>query len=280
MSAFRSCPARWWGWSSHEYGTRYALEKVLRDHPKRHALKHVIKVHAPNYDDPAFDAGKFQDQIELGLRELHTDRIDVVQRLQRSVPKKIIYEAEGEPPRIRDMPAVNEALLEAFGRLKEAGKVGHLVTFPHTPGFARAAIDSDAFEGMVAFFNLVETELYPFLDDMQACGMGMVSMRPFREGLLTDKRKDRAKLPPGDPHLAATSDLAYRRFAAQQRELGSEIRSWTDLAIKFSLAHPVFCSVIVSMNTPAQVASVLAAADGNYPDTALVERVHAINTAA
>jgi len=266
--------------SSHEYGTRYALETVLRDHPKRRELKHVIKVHAPNYDDPAFDAAKFRDQIELGLKELHTDRIDVVQHLQRSVPKEIIYEPEGESPRIRDMPAVNAALVETFEQMKQEGKVGHLVTFPHTPGFARAAIDSGAFQGMVAFFNLVETELYPMLDAMQRRGMGMFSMRPFREGLLTDKRKDRAKLPDGDPHLAPTSDLAYRRFAALQRAFGDEVPSWTDLAIKFALAHRVFASVIVSMNTPAQVESVLAAADGNYPDTAFVERVHGIVSAA
>lgn len=265
--------------SSHEYGTRYGLEKVLRDHPKRHDLKHVIKVHAPNYDDPAFDAAKFREQIELGLQELHTDRIDVVQHLQRSVAKEIIYEDAGEPPRIKDMPAVNAALLESFNAMKEEGKVGHLVTFPHTPGFAEAAIESGAFEGMVAFFNLVETELYPMLDDMRERGMGMFSMRPFREGLLTDKRKDRAKLPADDPHLAETSDLAYRRFEALQREFGDEVGSWTDLAIKFSLAHPLFCSVIVSMNTPAQVESVLAAADGNYPDTAFVERVHRIVSA-
>jgi aryl-alcohol dehydrogenase-like predicted oxidoreductase len=262
--------------SSHEYGTRYGLEKVLRDHPGRHTLKHVIKVHAPNYDDPAFDAGKFQDQIELGLKELHTDRIDVVQHLQRSVPKEIIYEAEGEPPRIRDMPAVNEALLKSFNQMREAGKVGHLVTFPHTPGFAKAAIASGAFEGMVAFFNLVETELYPMLDDMQRRGMGMFSMRPLREGILTDKRKDRARLPAGDPHLASTSDDAYRRFEVLQRAIGDEVRPWSDLAIKFSLAHPLFCSVIVSMNTVDQVKSVLGAADGNYPDTAFVERVHGI----
>lgn len=129
---------------------------MLRDHPERPALKHVIKVQAPNYDDPAFDAAE------------------------------------------------------------------------------------------------------------------------FREGILTDKRKDRAKLPAGDPHLAATSDLAYRRFAALQHELGYEVCSWSDLAIKFSLAHPLFCSVIVSMNTVDQVESVLAAADGNYPDAAFVERVHGI----
>ena len=266
--------------SSHEYGTRYALEKVLRDHPKRHELEHVIKVQVPDYADPTFEPAKFREQVETGLRDLHTDRIAVVQHLQRGVPKDIIYDERGDPARIKAMPAVNELLLETFGKMKEEGKVGHLVTFPHTPAFAKAAIESGAFEGMVAFFNLVETELYPLLDDMRERGMGMFSMRPFREGLLTDKRKDRSKLPPGDPHLAETSDLAYRRFEALQRELGGEVRSWTDLAIKFSLAHPLFCSVIVSMNTPAQVESALAAADGDYPDTAFVERVHRIVSAA
>jgi aryl-alcohol dehydrogenase-like predicted oxidoreductase len=262
--------------SSHEYGTRYALDKVLRDHPKRHELKHVIKVQVPDYEDAAFDPAEFRAQIEEGLRDLHTDRIAVAQHLQRGVPKDIIYDERGDPPRIAAMPAVNEALQETFEKLRDEGKVGHLATFPHTTGFAKAAIESGVFEGMVAFFNLVETEMYPFFGAMQERGMGLFSMRPFREGVLTDKRADRRRLPPDDPHLASSSDGAYRRFEALQRELGGEVSSWSRLAVKFSLAHPVICSVILSMNTVAQVESVLAAADGDYPDPAFVDRVHAI----
>lgn len=265
--------------SSHEYGTRWALDKVLRDHPKRHELKHVIKVQVPDYDDAAFSADKFREQIEIGLRELHTDRIAVAQHLQRGVPKDVIYDERGDPARIAAMPAVNAALLETFERMRGEGKVGHLATFPHTLGFAKAAIESGAFEGMVAFFNLVETELSPLFPAMRERGMGMFSMRPFREGLLTDKRANRAALAPDDPLRGPATDVAWRRFEALQRELGGEVRSWSELALKFSLAHPLFCSVIVSLNTVAQVESAIAAADGTYPDEAFVERVHAITAA-
>jgi aryl-alcohol dehydrogenase-like predicted oxidoreductase len=262
--------------SSHEYGTRYALDQVLRDHPKRHEIKHVIKVQVPDYAEPVFDPAKFRAQIEEGLKDLHTDCIAIAQHLQRGVPKDIIYDERGDPPRIAAMPAVNDVLMETLEKLRDEGKVAYLATFPHTPGFARKAIASGVFDGMVAFFNLVETEYTPLFDDMKARGMGFFSMRPFREGVLTDKRARRDALPADDPHRGPATDTAYRRFEALQRELEGRVASWNELAVKFSLAHPLIASVIVSMNTVEQVEGVLKAADGNYPDPTFINHVHEV----
>ena len=73
--------------SSYEYGTRWSVGKVLAGHPRRHEIHHVIKVPVPDFDDGgSFDAAKFRLRVEEALAELHTDRIAVIQHLQRAKP--------------------------------------------------------------------------------------------------------------------------------------------------------------------------------------------------
>jgi aryl-alcohol dehydrogenase-like predicted oxidoreductase len=265
--------------SSGEYGTRYALTDALRDHPKRHQLHHIIKVETPDYDDTSFDRATFRNKVEDGLRELHAERVAVVQHLQRGpkVSKEAVYDGSGDPARIAALATVGPEVEDAFEELKREGKVGWLTTFPHTPAYAKAAIESGHFHGMVAFFNLLETEMYPYLGMMRERGMGYFAMRPFLQGLITDKRAGQARLPAGDPGRNPAWEPYYARFARLQDELGAEVRSWSELAIKFTLADPLMPSVILSMNTPEQVAGVLKAADGNYPEAALVRRVASLN---
>lgn len=264
--------------SSYEYGTRYALGPVLAAHPKRHELKHIIKATVPDYDDDRFQPAKLRAMVDTALRELHAERLDIVQHLQRGVDKEIIYDERGDPARIAAMPAVNAALRETFDELKDEGKVGYLCTFPHTPGFAEVAIESGAFDGIVAFFNLAETEMVPVFDAMRSRGMGYVTMRPFCQGLLTDRWRDPSQLPEGDPRRGPELAHVRDRFQRLQRELDGEVDCWTSLAVKFSLADPLFPSVILSMNTVEQVETAIAAADGQYPDPSFILRVHAINT--
>ena len=75
--------------SSYEYGTRWSVGKVLAGHPRRHEIHHVIKVPVPDFDDGgSFDAAKFRLRVEEALSELHTDRIAVIQHLQRAEPNR------------------------------------------------------------------------------------------------------------------------------------------------------------------------------------------------
>ena len=51
--------------SSYEYGTRWMMNRVLADHPKRSELHHVIKLPVPDFaDGDRFDAGKFRLRVE------------------------------------------------------------------------------------------------------------------------------------------------------------------------------------------------------------------------
>ncbi len=66
--------------SSYEYRTRWMMERVLKDHPKRGDLRHVIKFPVPDFaDGDRFDAAKFRLRIEEALRDLHAERIAVLQ---------------------------------------------------------------------------------------------------------------------------------------------------------------------------------------------------------
>ncbi|MGF1627638.1 MAG: aldo/keto reductase [Alphaproteobacteria bacterium] len=264
--------------SSYEYGTRWATGDVLKAHPKRHEIHHIIKAPVPDYDDADFDPAKFRRLVEDALRELHAERISIVQHLQRGVDKAIIYDERGDPARIAAMPAVNERLQAAFEDLRAEGKVGALACFPHTPGFAAAAVASGAFQRLVAFFSLVETELVPLFDDMRDRGMSFVTMRSLLQGLLSNKRARRADLAADDPKRGPEWDVPYRRFERIQEALGTDVRSWSELAVKFALSDPLFPSVIISTNTVDQLRGVLAAADGTYPGPELISRIHALNT--
>ena len=253
--------------SSYEYKTRWAMSRVLKDHPKRHDLHHIIKVPVPDFDDGGtFDAAKFRLRVEEALRDLHTDRIDVLQHLQRARPND-------DNLRILDIAGTTEAMLDCFATLREEGKVGYLTTFPYTSGFAKEALQANAFTGMVAYYNPIEMEMAEYFSQMETNGQGFFCIRPFMGGLLTDRRANRETLAEDDRYQDAKWDAAYARLNLLQSELGIDIPSWTEFAIKFSLCHPIVTSLIVGLNSVEQVDGVLNAADGEYPDGALFDKV-------
>jgi aryl-alcohol dehydrogenase-like predicted oxidoreductase len=251
--------------SSFEYGTRWAIGAVLKDHPKRQDIHHIIKVPVPDFDDGGrFDTAKFRLRVEEALRDLHTERIAVLQHLQRARPNE-------DPQRLPAMAAVNEELLAVFAKLKEEGKVGYLTTFPYSPGFASQALPRGVFSGMVAYYNLIEMDMAEYFPAMEEQGQGFFCIRPFMGGLLTDRRADGDKLPAGDRLLDERWRPAYARLALLRRALG-EVGSLTAFAIKFALSHPVVTSLIVGLNTPEQVDEILAAADGDYPSRTVFDQ--------
>lgn len=255
--------------SSYEYGTRWALGAALKDHPKRHDLHHIIKVPVPDFDDGGrFDAAKFRLRVEEALRDLHTERIAVLQHLQRARPNE-------DALRLPAIAAVNEEMLAVFAKLRKEGKVGYLTTFPYSPGFAAAALPTGAFSGMVAYYNLIEMEMADHFSAMEAQGQGFFCIRPFMGGLLTTPRADREQLPAGDRLLDEKWQPAYARLALLQEALG-DTESLTAFAIKFALIHPIVTSLIVGLNSPEQVDEILDAADGNYPDRQVFDRALAV----
>ena len=252
--------------SSFEYGTRWAIGDVLKNHPKRDELHHIIKVPVPDFKDgDRFDPLKFRGRVEEALRDLHTDCIDVIQHLLRSDPNT-------DERRVRNIDPVDGPLREIFEKLKEEGKVKYLTTFPYSVGFARQSLKTGSFSGMVAYYNLIEMEMAEFFQQMENQGQSFFCIRPLMAGILTDRRADRTGLPSGDRFLEPNWDAAYERLKVLESAFSGEIDSWTSFAVKFVLCHPVVTSLIVGLNTPEQVDGVLDAADGRYPDRSTFDR--------
>ena len=115
-------------------------------------------------------------------------------------------------------------------------------------------------------------EMAAKFDEMANKGQSFLCIRPFMGGLLTDSRRQRETMPPGDRMLDDKWNAAYNRLELLTSAFEGEFDSLTAFAVKFALIHPVVTSLIVGLNTTVQVDEILDAADGQYPDRALFDR--------
>ena len=253
--------------SSYEYGTRWMMERVLRDHPKRHDLIHVIKVPVPDFKDgDRFDAAKFRLRVEEALRDLHAERIDVLQWLWRSDPND-------DERRLPLFDAVLDDTMAVFERLQGEGKAGHMMPFPYTTACGRAAVESGRFAGLLAYYNPIEMEMADLFAEMERRGQGFISIRPLFEGILTDERVDQASLAAGDRFRDAKYAPGFAKRARVAEVFADEIgSSMTGFALRFTLAHPLVASVVVGLNTPEQTTGTLAAIEAEFPSPEVVAR--------
>ena len=253
--------------SSYEYGTRWMMTRVLKDHPRRGELHHVIKVPVPDFEDgDRFEPGKFRLRVEEALADLHAERISLLQYMWRSEPNT-------DERRLPLLGEIVEQVSETFERMRGEGKVGYLMTFPYTVPAGRAAIETGSFAGLIAYYNLIEMEMADLFGELERRGMGFIAIRPLYQGILTDQRADQDSLPEGDRFAAAgyADDFARRKKVAEafREQIGE---SMTGFAIRFALAAPVVASVVVGLNTPEQTDGVVAAAEADTPGMETVRR--------
>ena len=242
------------------------MGKVLAGHPRRHEIHHVIKVPVPDFDDGGrFDAAKFRLRVEEALAELHTDRIAVIQHLQRAGPNR-------DDLRIPAIEAVDKPLRETFETLREEGKVGYLTSFPYTPAFAEAALATGTFSGLVAYYNVIEMEMARFFPILQRGGGGFSLHPPVAGGAADGRARQPQRAAGRRPDARAGVGWRLRAPGAPAAAVGAggadALRD-----SRFALAHPVVASLIVGLNTVAQVDQVIDAAaeplDRNSFDQAL-----------
>ena len=252
--------------SSYEYGVRWMMHDVLKDHPARHDLLHVIKAPVPDWDDREFDANKLESRIDEALKELCTDRIALVQWMWRCRPNDEVH-------RLALLERIHERVVEAFEHLREKGKVGHLACFPYFIESAATAMDNPEQEALIAYYNPLELEMSPIIERLAAEGRGFLAIRPLYEGVLTDRFLVHGDVPDG--HRLANEKYS-RAFNARERlskmipEAG---RAMTRFAIRFPLMSANCASVIVGLNSEAQVTEICNHAEGVTPDPSTVARV-------
>ena len=255
--------------SSYEYGVRWLMNGVLRNHPARHELRHVIKVPAPDWEDGGFDAGKYEARIDEALEDLCCERIALVQWMWRIRPHE-------EHARLPLLAAVADSVRETHARLRDKGKVAHLGCFPYFPDSAEAAMADPAIAVLIAYHNLVETEMGPLIERLDAQRRGFLAIRPLYEGVLSDRYADRDALPEGHRLRSPKLDAVFARRDAVAAALGVGPGEMTRFALRFPLLSPNCASVIVGLNTEAQVADAVAMVEGVAPVSALAARIRAI----
>jgi len=257
--------------SSYEYGVRWMMTQVLRDHPKRHDIHHIIKVPVPDWDDGGrFDAAKMRRRVEEALAELCCERIAVLQWMWRTRPNE-------DAPRLALLPEILDDVVACFERLRDEGKAGHLWTFPYTVPTGRAALESSRFGGLMGYYNPIEMEMAELFPALEQRGMGFLCIRPLLEGVLTDQRPSQAALAEGDRLKEPGHAPSFRKRAAVAEAFAEEIGgSMTRFALRFPLRSPLVASVIVGLNTAEQVEQVAAMMDGIAPRPELVERAFAL----
>lgn len=267
--------------SSEDYGTWWMIGQTLRSRYNRTEVHHVIKTTTPDYQETEFSPAQVRHDVESALRELHAERISFVQHLQRgpNVSKEDAYSTSGDDRRIQALSSIADGFGEVIENLREEGKVAYGVTFPHTMGFAQAALSTGHYAGVAHFFNLIETEALPVLDRAETEGFGYFAIRPLLQGMLTDKRAHRADLASDDPKARMGWDSRYRLLSRIGEEIGDP-ESWTSFAVQFALAHPAVTSLITSSGNPGQMRSLLAALDAKPVEREVLDKVYAISLAA
>jgi len=115
------------------------------------------------------------EHIELSLRRLRTDHIDLYQLHNLSKPEN--WEVAQGPA----------GALEGLRLAQEQGKVGHVGVTSHSLDLARSLVESDCFETVMLPFNVIiheaEEELLPLA---RSENVGFIAMKPMGGGELTD----------------------------------------------------------------------------------------------
>jgi aryl-alcohol dehydrogenase-like predicted oxidoreductase len=255
--------------SSYEYGVRWLMQGVLRDHPARHDLHHVIKVPVPDWDDGDFDAAKYEARVDEALRDLCCERIALIQWMWRIRP-------DDEAHRLPLLARIRDRVRETHERLRAKGKVAHLACFPYYPESAEGAMADRAIAVLIAYHNLVETEMGPLVERLATEDRGFLAIRPLYQGVLTDRYADRTALPEGHRLRSPKLDAVFARRDAIAEAVGIAPGGMTAFALRFPLLSPNCASVIVGLNSEAQAAEAVRLVEGVTPDPTLAARIRAV----
>lgn len=197
---------------------------------------------------------------------LCAERIALVQWMWRCRPND-------EAHRLQRLAEIQGRVAETFERLRDKGKVGYLACFPYFPESAATAMSHPAQSALIAYYNPLELETSPVIDRLAADGRGFLAIRPLYEGVLTDHFTAHGDVPQG--HRLA-KDKYIDAFRARERLAAAipEARAgMTRFAIRFPLMLENCASIVVGLNSEAQVTEICNDAEAVAPDADMVARV-------
>ncbi|MEO1340043.1 MAG: aldo/keto reductase [Cyanobacteria bacterium J06635_13] len=235
--------------SSHEYDTDAFFCQVLKRFRAQNPsaeVKHIAKIGVPHFGEGEFSGDRLITLIENRLRDLGTERIDVVQWLVRHQPNEDRY-------RLPILDACQAELEIIWSQLQQAGKVGALASFPYSLPFAAAVLKLPTCQGLVTYLNLLELEMTPLLEQMANRGQGYIAIRPLYGGLITSSS--------AMVKSAAGNQAQNQKLRAIASSLNISPANMTKFAIQFPLIHPVVTSVMVSVSSIEHASEIIAAVE-------------------
>lgn len=236
--------------SSHEYDTDPFFCQVMAQFHHRHPgaeVIHIAKIGVPHFDETEFQGDRLVALIEQRLRELNTERIDVVQWLVRHQPNDDLH-------RLPILEACQAELETTWSKLYQEGKVGALASFPYSITFAETVLQFPLCQGLVTYLNLRELEMVPLLETMAQQGQGYIAIRPLGGGALTSESwVGNSEDGTQDPSLQQVQSL-LKTLEIPSSEL-------TKLAVQFPLLHPGITSVMISVTSMNHAAEIVEAAN-------------------
>lgn len=255
--------------SSYEYrlGSMTMMGEVLKGHPKRLDVHHVVKVPAPDFEDKdTFTEARFRQRVEEALRMFHAERISVLQYMWRSEPNT-------DERRVPMLPKIIDQVMAVYEKMRAEGKVGALMNFPYTVPAGRAALATGKFRGLIDYCNPMNVDMFELFPEMERRGMAFLAIRPFYEGLLTDKRPTPDSLPADDRLRVYDVAELFRKRDAIAATFAREMNgSMTRFALRFPLYSPLTASVAVGLNTEKQVREAVEMVGHVEPDKEVIDR--------
>jgi aryl-alcohol dehydrogenase-like predicted oxidoreductase len=236
--------------TANAYGDGAAEEawgEILSDHP-RDSYVLATKVFFPGSNGGGLSADQIHKQIDLSLKRLQTDYVDLYQ----------CHRYDVDVPTAETMGALTE--------LVEAGKVRAIGFSEWTPEQIQAGLDVEGATKFVSsqpqysmLWRAPEQEVFPLCERN---GISQIVWSPLAEGLLTGKYKPGEDAPVGS--RAASDDMndfikskmnddsltAIQRLVPIADEAGLTM---VELALAWTLRRPELASAIIGASKPEQV---------------------------
>lgn len=186
----------------------------------------IGKVGVPHFGEDGFSRSRFEAEVDRYLVDLEIDCLDVVQWSLR-------YDLAREDRRLEIFSRDAEAIGCTVERLRNAGKLRSVVSFPYSMGVGLKALTEPWCDGLALYVNPLERSLDALLDEALARQKGVVAIRPFAAGRVFE----------------------VGGFDGPDSEVMDRLtRAWADdqpgrRAMRYALAHPAVATATASVSS-------------------------------
>lgn len=138
-------------------------------------FRFIAKLGEPHFDQPSFDANRFEQRIDRYCVQLGINHLDDVQWMWRAHLDK-------DSDRCADFVSQAYSIRNSIEKLKRSGKIGRFLCFPYSTNFASLVLDFDFIDGLTVYRNTQEKDFETHLDQCQIKSKIAHVIRPFFAG--------------------------------------------------------------------------------------------------